>query len=405
MSRDAVLSAKRQATANPEYQQAFRTFDRDGRSFSLAPRSSALQTGAMSTTGALAGSRKIGMFEDAAPSAKRRATANPEYQQAFRRFDRDGSGTIDLNELSSALQAVEQSVEGGTQQALFPHPFNPTTLIWLAGKYAANGGGVIRRREFCEMMQYLEILKNIFGQIDADRSGNISVAELSRALNLSGFNVTGFPGGGDSLSLMVAEKIGRSYDLDGNGVITFDEFVLMRLEWDSYLNAWSSEVPPGADGIAPQKLTEVLEAVKRTVEPVSALAITPLAANLPGFCPQSFLSPMFYTSMDVDPRPFLECTVVRLIHKFGCGSVVLNFEQFCMMMEWLREQKKKFLAADLDCSGKINVQELSIAFAKSGMPLPIDQLLAIAGRYDLDGSGQLRFDEFLQMMIEINPNE
>jgi Ca2+-binding EF-hand superfamily protein len=349
--------------------------------------------------------RERGMFEGAAPSAKRQATANPEYQQAFRRFDTDGSGTIDLNELNSALQAVEQSVEGGTPQALFPHPFDPTTLIWLAAKYAAKGGGVIGHHEFCEMMQYLEVLKNIFGQIDADRSGNISVAELSRALSLSGFNVTGFPGGGDALSLMVAKKIGSAYDLDGNGVLTFDEFLQMRLEWDSYLKAWSSEVPPGAEGIAPQQLVEVLEAIKRTVEPVSVLATYPVAANLSGFCPQSFLGPMYYTSMCCSPQPFLESTVVRLIQKFGCGSVVLNFEQFCMMMEWLKEQKKKFVVADTSCSGNINVLELSAAFAKSGMPLPSDQLLAIAGRYDITGSGNLGFDEFLQLMTDINPNE
>jgi Ca2+-binding EF-hand superfamily protein len=360
----------------------------------------------MSAAEAAARGRKRGMFEGVESSAKRQATANPEYQQAFRRFDTNGDGTIDLNELNSALQAVEQSVEGGTQQALFPHAFNSTTLVWLAAKYSAKGGGVIGHQEFCEMMQYLHSLKILFAQIDVDHSGNISVEELSRALSLSGFNVTGCPtGGGDPLSISVANKIGTAYDLDGNGVLTFDEFVQMRLEWDNYLKAWSAEVPPGAGGIAPQKLVEVLEAIKRSVEPVSVLALNPSAANLSGFCPQAFLGSMYYSSMHTDPRPFLESTVVRLIQKFGCGSVVLNFEQFCMMMEWLKEQKKKFIAADLDCSGKIGLQELSAAFAKSGVPLPYDQLLAIAGRYDIVGDGSIGFDEFLQMMTDMNPNE
>jgi len=349
------------------------------------------------------------MFEDADPLAKRQATMNPEYQQAFRMFDADMSGTIDLNELNNALQAVKQSVEGGTaqqmQQAMFPKPFNPSTLIWMAGKYAAEGGGVIGPQQFCEIMQYLETLKNIFGQIDVDRSGDISVQELSRALTLSGFNVTGFAVGGDALSLMVAEKIGRAYDLDGNGVITFDEFVQMRLEWDNYLNAWGAVALPGASGIAPPKLVALLEGIKKSMEPMSVLAMNPMAASLSGFCPQSFLGPMYYNSMYSAPRPFLECTVVRLIQKFGAGSAIISFEQFCMMMEWLKDQKKKFVAADQDRSGKIDVQELSTAFAQSGMPLPIQQLLVVARRYDLDGSGQLGFDEFLQMMTEINPNE
>eukprot|EP00971_Amphidinium_carterae_P090175 1785150-Amphidinium_carterae.2 len=80
----------------------------------------------------------------------------------------------------------------------------------------------------------------------------------------SGFNVTGIPGGGDPLSMMVAEKIGRAYDealaQDKNGVLTFDEFVQLRLEWDCYLDAWSSNVPMGSNSIAPQQLLGVLAA-------------------------------------------------------------------------------------------------------------------------------------------------
>merc|ERR1740120_412070 len=255
------------------------------------------------------------------------------------------------------------------------------------------------------MMQYLEILKNIFIKIDTDKTGSINVNELSRALSESGFTVTGFPGGGDPLSLMVAEKIGRAYDLDGNGVLTFDEFVQMRLEWDTYLTAWSSEVPLGASGITPEKLVEVLEAIKKTVEPVSLLAMNPAVANLSGFCQQTFLGPMYYTSMYSVQRPFLVSTVGKLIQKFGCGSVVLTFEQFCMMMEWLKVQKSRFVAADLSRSGKISVPELSVAFAKSGITLPNNELLALVAKYDENRSGMIEFDEFLQMVIELNPNE
>lgn len=352
------------------------------------------------------GSKKRGMFEEPNQLAKRQATMNPEYQAAFQTFDTDRSGTIDLNELNNALQAVKQSVEAGTsQQVMFSTGFSAHSLLWLAGKYAAQGGGAIGLQQFCEIMQYLECLKNLFQQIDADHSGNISVGELSRALSLSGFNVTGFPGGGDALSLAVAEKIGRNYDLDSNGAITFDEFVLMRLEWDNYLDAWGSVAPPGATGIAPQQLLAVLETIKKRAEPLSALAMNPLAASLPGFCASSFLSPMFYNSMHTVERPFLQQTAIRLIQKFGGGSAILTFEQFCMMMEWLKEQKRKFTAADRDRAGKINLKELHLAFAQSGLPLPIQQVLEIASRYDADGSGQLEFDEFLQMMTEINPNE
>ncbi|CAK9093156.1 Peflin (PEF protein with a long N-terminal hydrophobic domain) (Penta-EF hand domain-containing protein 1) [Durusdinium trenchii] len=348
-------------------------------------------------------SRKRGMFEEPDMLAKRQCVRNPEYQAAFQMFDRDLSGTIDLQELNAALQAVKLSVESGTPQAVFTKPFNPNTMLWLAGKYARQGGGHIRLQEFCEMLQYLESVKNIFTQIDTDRTGDISVSELSRALKLSGFNVTGLPdGGGDALSLAVAEKIGRAYDADGNGVLTFDEFVQLRLEWDSYLDNWAANVAPDSNAISPQQLLAILEAIKASLEPLHDLAFAPAVAGLSGFSPSSFLGPMFYNSMFKVPRPFLHSTAEVLIRKCAGGGALLTFEQFCLLMEFLKEQKKKFTAVDQDRSGAISLEELGVAFAQSGLPLPLEQLLAVARRYDQDQSGHLEFDEFVQMMTEIS---
>ncbi|CAK9116058.1 unnamed protein product [Durusdinium trenchii] len=321
-------------------------------------------------------SRKRGMFEEPDMLAKRQCVRNPEYQAAFQMFDRDLSGTIDLQELNAALQAVKLSVESGTPQAVFTKPFNPNTMLWLAGKYARQGGGHIRLQEFCEMLQYLESVKNIFTQIDTDRTGDISVSELSRALKLSGFNVTGLPdGGGDALSLAVAEKIGRAYDADGNGVLTFDEFVQLRLEWDSYLDNWAANVAPDSNAISPQQLLAILEAIKASLEPLHDLAFAPAVAGLSGFSPSSFLGPMFYNSMFKVPRPFLHSTAEVLIRKCAGGGALLTFEQFCLLMEFLKEQKKKFTAVDQDRSGAISLEELGVAFAQSGLPLPLEQHL------------------------------
>jgi len=353
-----------------------------------------------SMTGA---SRKRGMFEEPDMLAKRQCIRNPEYQAAFQMFDRDLSGTIDLQELNSALQAVKSVVESGTQQAMFQAPFNANAVLWLAAKYAGQGGGQIRLQEFCEMLQYLESVKTIFGQIDTDRTGDISVAELSRALKLSGFNVTGAMDGGDSaLSLAVANKIGQAYDADKNGVLTFDEFVQLRLEWDSYLDAWSNNVPQGANAISPQQLMTIMESIKKSLDLLSDLAMHPAAVGLTGFDARGFLGPMIYNNMFQVPRPFLVTTAEALIRKFSGGGLMLSFEQFCLLMEFLKEQKKKFCAVDQDRSGNISVQELGSAFAQSGLPLPLPQLVAVASRYDQDQSGTLEFDEFVQMMTELS---
>mmetsp|Transcript_75943 Transcript_75943/g.180576 ORF Transcript_75943/g.180576 Transcript_75943/m.180576 type:complete len:362 (-) Transcript_75943:16-1101(-) len=350
--------------------------------------------------------RKRGMFAEPNPVAKRYCTANPEYRIAFQRFDVDGSGTIDIRELAGALQAVKDSVESPTLRSLqwSPQNFHPNTVLWLASKFAADSNGLILFPQFAEMMQYLQSVKDIFQQIDTDHTGDLSVAELSRALSLSGFNVTGVPGGGDPLSMLVAEKIGRAYDEDKNGVLTFDEFVQLRLEWDCYLNAWGSSVPMGSNAIAPQQLLAVLEAVKSSLEPVSVMAALPALASLDGLNLRTALAGLYYTSMFKTQRPFHVRTAETLIRKFGSpGNLLINFEQFCMMMEFIKEAKKAFSEADLSHNGKIDINELSMAFTSRGLPMPIQDLVVIANRYDADQSGSLEFDEFLQLMVELSP--
>lgn len=348
--------------------------------------------------------RKRGMFAEPDQQAKRVCTMNREYVTAFQIFDTDHSGNIDIAELNNALMAVKKSVEENSpcsRATFFHRPFNPNTVLWLAARYASSGGGIIGLQQFAEMMQYLEELKIIFAQIDTDGSGDINVSELSRALNLSGFNVSGVVGGGDPLSLMVAEKIGRAYDADHNGVLSFDEFVQLRLEWDCYLNAWSAHVSPGADQISPQELLSVLDAVKLSLEPVGTLAVHPALANLTGFSVTGTLGALLYQSMFQVHKPFQVRTAELLIMRFGGGSLFVNFEQFCMLMEFLKEQKANFMSADVDRTGTIDVRELGAAFAASGLPMPIDGLIALGRRYDRDNSGALEFDEFLQMMSEM----
>jgi len=349
----------------------------------------------------LSGSRKRGMFAEPDAVAKRFCTSNPEYMSAFKVFDTDGSGTIDICELNNALQAVKRSVESHSMTAFFRAPFNANTVLWLAARFSAPAWGAIYFQQFAEMMQYLEGLKAIFEQIDTDGTGDLSVNELSRALNLSGFSVTGLPGGGDPLSLMVAERIGRAYDADHNGALSFDEFVQLRLEWDCYLGAWAAHVPAGAIAISPNELLKVLDAVKRSLEPMGALAVHPCMTGLAGFSCAGILGTLIYNSMFTVQRPFQLRTAELLIGKFSGGSGLLSFEQFCMLMEFLKAQKAKFMAVDQSRNGTISLTDLSNAFAASGLPMPVENLVALGRRYDQDNSGALEFDEFLQMMCEL----
>eukprot|EP00746_Dinoflagellata_sp_MGD_P079768 gnl/MRDRNA2_/MRDRNA2_31919_c0_seq1.p1 gnl/MRDRNA2_/MRDRNA2_31919_c0~~gnl/MRDRNA2_/MRDRNA2_31919_c0_seq1.p1 ORF type:complete len:562 (-),score=106.72 gnl/MRDRNA2_/MRDRNA2_31919_c0_seq1:28-1650(-) len=343
------------------------------------------------------GSRKRGMFSAPDAQSKRLAGLNPTYQQAFNTFDADRSGTIDINELAQCLSTIKQNVETGTaKQMMFPEQFSPYTIMWLVGQF---GGSVIQFDQFAQMMQYIECVKEIFKKIDTDNTGDLDVSELSRALQESGFNVTG-SGVGDPLSLSVAKQIGEAYDADGNGKLGFDEFLQLRFEWDNYLDAWEANTAPGSTHIAPQQTVACLEAIKKSMEPIASIAMNPILQQMNGFNAASYLGGLYYTSMFTKSHAFNPRTAEMLIMRFGAGNLYISFEQFCMMMEFLKAQKKKFKVIDTDGTGSLDVNELSNAFHANGIPLPPAAVVEIGKQYDQDNSGAIEFDEFLQMMIE-----
>lgn len=342
----------------------------------------------------MAMSRKRGMFaEDTTPASKMRAGMNPEFRLAFERHDRDRSGTIDLVELSTALQEVKTCVEGWSPNLMRApnQPFNFSTTTWLATRFAQ--GGVIAFQQFAEMMQYIGSVKDIFQRIDTNLSGDIDVSELARALSDSGFHIQNSPAG-----LAVVQQIARNYDTDGDQVMKFDEFLEFRLEWDVYLSQWDA-ITGGSPHMPPQQLHMIMEEIKKTCEPLSQMAANPMAAGLPGYN-ANFLNGLYYNSMFKATRPFSEATCARLIMRFGDGSLYITFEQFCVMMEFLKEQKKIFTQHDVDKSGDLNIAELAQAFHKNGLLFQPDMVAQMVRTSDQDGSGTLAFDEYLQMMIE-----
>jgi len=171
-----------------------------------------------------------------------------------------------------------------------------------------------------------------------------------------------------------------------------------RLEWDCYLNAWASHVPLGMNSIHPQKLLTVLDSVKRSLEPVGAWALHPTMSALQGFDSHKAVNPLYYNSMFEVQRPSLLRTADILVVMFCGGSTTVNFEQFRMMMEFLKEQKSKFVAFDFGRSGSIDMNELATFFAER----PRYTLIEVMRCYDQDCSGSLEFDEFVQTMAETN---
>ena len=115
----------------------------------------------------------------------------------FATFDKDHSGTLDAEELLPALSKLGLAASAGE-------------VLDIIRTWDDNGNGTISLLEFAEIIRDLQV----FEQFDKDRSGFISAAELRIALSKLGVQ----------LSHPDAEKLMRQYDADGSGLIEFAEF-------------------------------------------------------------------------------------------------------------------------------------------------------------------------------------
>jgi len=109
-----------------------------------------------------------------------------ELRQAFELFDKDGSGSIDENELAYVMKAMGMNLSGSDLKLLY-HQMD------------ADGSGVIEFKEFVDVMAPKdeepkspeEVAESIFSLLDKDGSGSISVEELVNtlvAMELPGLN-------------------------------------------------------------------------------------------------------------------------------------------------------------------------------------------------------------------------
>jgi Ca2+-binding EF-hand superfamily protein len=131
-----------------------------------------------------------------------------ELTQAFELFDKDGSGTIDKDELSLVMQSLGVELDG-------------TQLAALYVQMDPSGDGVIDFKEFCDVMADekttetpAQIASNIFLMLDADGNGKIYSKELKECVMKINPALTD-----DDVAAAMA-----LFDADGSGMITEKEF-------------------------------------------------------------------------------------------------------------------------------------------------------------------------------------
>ncbi|CAM9830356.1 unnamed protein product [Chrysoparadoxa australica] len=132
-----------------------------------------------------------------------------DYREAFRNFDKDGNGEIDLHELGVVMRSLGYS------------PTDKQLKEMLAG-VDEDGNGVINFDEFVAMMRKCGVetdfekeIKQAFAFFDKDGNGHISPQELSEIMRGLGANLSD-----SEIDLLVKEA-----DADGDGEIDVTEFL------------------------------------------------------------------------------------------------------------------------------------------------------------------------------------
>ncbi|WOL00545.1 hypothetical protein Cni_G09258 [Canna indica] len=136
------------------------------------------------------------------------AADHGDLQRVFDKFDFNGDGKISAAELASVIESL-----GGQTPSV-------EELDRMMREVDADGDGFISFAEFVELNTppaVEEDLRLAFAFFDIDRSGSISADELAHVLQ----------GIGEGASLAQCRRMIDGVDLDGDGLVSFEEFKVM----------------------------------------------------------------------------------------------------------------------------------------------------------------------------------
>lgn len=103
---------------------------------------------------------------------------DPNIVNWFRAVDQDNSGQINAGELSRALQ-------GGNYKN-----FSEEACQLMISMFDRDRSGTINMQEFGQLFQFITQWTNVYRQFDKDNSGTIDEGEFNQAINQSGFRLS-----------------------------------------------------------------------------------------------------------------------------------------------------------------------------------------------------------------------
>jgi Ca2+-binding EF-hand superfamily protein len=183
----------------------------------------------------LAGASALSVFA-AMPSA-----AEPDFQTAFRRLDINRDGKLDISEFSPApfpnavlaREARVNDAKGLPRDILYvqpgvsqkeTNPRDPTSpnLDDDFRRFDADGDGSVSYDEF--QASLASMIEPVFAATDANNDGKLSQQELTAPLSITANMVESLHPAGP-LPGPSPEESFRIFDRNGDGAVTFEEFV------------------------------------------------------------------------------------------------------------------------------------------------------------------------------------
>ncbi|XP_048248961.1 peflin-like [Haliotis rufescens] len=128
---------------------------------------------------------------------------DPQVHQWFLSVDRDRSGKITALELQQAL------MNGNWSQ------FNPETCRLMISMFDRDMSGTIDMNEFSALWNYIQQWRSVFERFDGNRSGAIEAQELHSAFSQMGYNLT----------MNFVNMIVYRFDIQARRQLTLDNFI------------------------------------------------------------------------------------------------------------------------------------------------------------------------------------
>nr|XP_022334736.1 calcium-binding protein LPS1-alpha-like [Crassostrea virginica] len=327
------------------------------------------------------------------------------YQEVFRRFDKDKNGTISLDNLEKVMKALGQEVTQEDVKAMIR-------------EYDRSANGFIHYIDFMEIMarrgDQTEIitedeLAEVFSVFDMHGCGRITVTDLMEAMAALG----------NDISEQEATELIQKADVDEDGMVNVTEF---RAAFDML------DVR-GAGRISIKQLPGIIKSIDPSARQSDMRNMTKLLDNDGEFGFEEFVSVLTFRMREVEVEDDLQ-KAFRIFDRDGDGFITVKELRYLLTNlgerhteeevtemikevdlnrkgkvenlteEQINDIKEAFLVFDKDGDGTVSTEELGEVMRSMGQNPTEKELLDMIAEVDVDGNGDVEFDEFLQMMAK-----